>query len=558
MPPDSSSDGQNAYLAAVFKHRWIILIGLVTAAIMEVLDTTIVNVALPQMAGNLGATNQEVGWVSTGYILSNVVVLPMTAFLAGRFGRKNYLIASILIFIAASFLCGTSHSLVELVSWRICQGAGGAALLSTAQATITQIFPPKEQGVVQTVFILGIVVAPTLGPTLGGFITDNYTWSWCFFINVPIGIVSAFLVFNFLQDSPDSKVTARIDFFGIGLLTVGLGCLQFVLEEGQQDDWFQSNLILRLSFVSAVCLIILVWWQLSPKNSAPVIDFRVLRNRQLTACCCLFIALGFGLYGGTYLFPLFTQEVLGFTATETGLALLPGGIATAVAAIVCGRLLNGPRAIDPRIVIFTGLALFVGSMWALGHLTTQSGQSDTSIALIVRGFGLGCLFVPLNQVAYASIQPTQAQQASGLINLSRQLGGSFGIAILGTYLTSHIQFHRANLVNDINLGNPAALRNLSVFTAGLESHGYSAPTAARAAYGVLDGVLMRQASTMAYNDGFLLILVSFVVLAPAVLVIKRAKVKPAPESNSTPAPEPKPESDREALPVNRRPAAELL
>src|SRR5690349_14982009 len=228
--------------------RWLILLGLITAAIMEVLDTTIVNVALPQMAGNLGATQQEISWVSTGYILSNVVVLPMTAFFTERFGRRRYLTGSIVLFAVASFLCGTSHSLVELVLWRVLQGAGGAALLSTAQATIRQIFPREQQGLVQAVFLLGIIVAPTLGPTLGGWITDNYTWNWCFFINVPIGIVSIFLVFTFLQDPPGQERRAGpIDFIGIALLAVGLSCLQYVLEEGQRNDWFNDPLITRLA-----------------------------------------------------------------------------------------------------------------------------------------------------------------------------------------------------------------------------------------------------------------------------------------------------------------------
>src|SRR5579862_6272428 len=227
-----------------YQYRWIILLGLITAAIMEVLDTTIVNVALPQMAGNLGATVQEIAWVSTGYILSNVVVLPMTAFLTATFGRRNYLTASIFVFIVASFLCGTSHTLGEIVIWRVLQGAGGAALLSTAQATIRQIFPREQQGLVQAVFLLGIIVAPTLGPTLGGWITDNYTWNWCFFINVPIGLVSAFLVFTFLQDPPEMKRrTGPVDFFGILQLAVGLSCLQYLLEEGQQNDWFNDPVI---------------------------------------------------------------------------------------------------------------------------------------------------------------------------------------------------------------------------------------------------------------------------------------------------------------------------
>ena len=264
------------------QYRWIILLGLITAAIMEVLDTTIINVALPQMAGNLGATIQEIAWVSTGYILSNVVVLPMTAFFTATFGRKNYLTGSIILFVTASFLCGTSHSLGELILWRVVQGAGGAALLSTAQATLRQIFPREEQGMVQAIFILGIIVAPTLGPTLGGWITDNYNWGWCFFINVPIGIAATFLVTGFLHDPPGMrKKPQSIDWAGISLLTIGLASLQYVLEEGREKDWFNDTLIIRLSIVAGVSLAGMLWWELSPRNKHPVIDFHVLKNRDL-------------------------------------------------------------------------------------------------------------------------------------------------------------------------------------------------------------------------------------------------------------------------------------
>src|SRR6195256_3639262 len=325
-------------------HRWLILAGLITAAIMEVLDTTIINVALPQMAGNLGATQEEIGWVSTGYILSNVIFLPMTAFFAARFGRRRYLTFSIALFIVASFFCGTSSSLVELVFWRIVQGAGGAALLSTAQATLRQIFPREEQGMVQAIFMLGIIVAPTLGPTLGGWITDNYTWNWCFFINVPIGIASAFLVSTFLKDPPgQARRRGEVDWLGITLLTVGIGSLQWVLEEGNAKDWFSDKWILRFAVISAVCLIVMVWWELSSRNKHPIVNFRVLKNRDLAASIFLFVALGFGLYGGGVIFPLFTQNLLRFTPTETGLTLMPGGLATAAMAIVCGRLLNGKQ-----------------------------------------------------------------------------------------------------------------------------------------------------------------------------------------------------------------------
>jgi MFS transporter, DHA2 family, multidrug resistance protein len=505
-------------------YRWLILLGLITAAIMEVLDTTIVNVALPQMAGNLGATTTEIAWVATGYILSNVVVLPMTAFLTATFGRRNYLTASIFIFIIASFLCGVSHSLGEIVLWRILQGAGGAALLSTAQATIRQIFPREQQGLVQAVFLLGIIVAPTLGPTLGGWITDNYTWSWCFFINIPIGLVSAFLVFTFLHDPPEMRRrTGQVDFFGIGLLALGLSCLQYVLEEGQRNDWFNDPLITRLAIVSALCLAVMLWWELSPRNPSPVVDFRVLKNRTLSSGLFLFISLGFGLYGGVYLFPLFAQLLLGFTPTQTGLALLPGGIGTAISALICGRLLNGAKPlVDPRLLIFLGVGIFVFSMWRMGHLTTMAGEPDVRWALMLRGFGLGFLFTPINHAVYGGIDPRQAQQAAGLINLSRQLGGSFGLAVLGTYLNNHIELHRVVLIAHVSPGNLLAPQRLQQMVNGLIARGMAPTMAERAALAQLYQLVLRQATMLAYNDCWMLILITFACTAPAIFLLGKA------------------------------------
>jgi DHA2 family multidrug resistance protein len=519
----------------VSRYRWLILLGLITAAIMEVLDTTIINVALPQMAGNLGATQQEISWVSTGYILSNVVVLPMTAFFTERIGRQRYLVASIIIFILASVFCGTSSSLTELVVWRIIQGAGGAALLSTAQATLRQIFPREQQGMVQAIFLLGIIVAPTLGPTLGGWITDNYSWSWCFFINVPIGIISAFLVSTFLKDPPDQmRRRGEVDWLGITLLTVGIGSLQWVLEEGNSKDWFSDKWILRFAILSGICLVLMVWWELSSRNKHPVVNFRVLKNRELAASIFLFVALGFGLYGGVFIFPLFTQSLLHFTPTETGLALMPGGIATAVTAVICGILLNGPRPkVDPRVLIAIGVALFIVSMWDLGHLTTDAGEADVRFALIIRGAGLGFLFTPINNVAYASLKPSEAQQASGLINLSRQLGGSFGIAILATYVTVHTQIHRVDLLANVYPGNPLVDQRLRMLTATLVAHGYGPDAAQRGAMALLDQETMRQASMLSYNDAWMLLLLTFICVAPAILLLRkpRGRTAPPPEAH---------------------------
>jgi DHA2 family multidrug resistance protein len=523
----AAARAERAAAAAAFvrQYRWLILLGLITAAIMEVLDTTIINVALPQMAGNLSATQEEIGWVSTGYILANVIFLPMTAFFASRFGRRRYLTASIILFIVASFFCGTSHTLAALVFWRILQGAGGAALLSTAQATLRQIFPQEEQGLVQAVFLLGIIVAPTLGPTLGGWITDNYTWNWCFFINLPIGVASVFLVSSFLRDPPDQKAHAgEVDWLGIALLTVGIGCLQYVLEEGNSKDWFEDALILRLAIVAAISIIAMLWWELHPKNTHPVVNFRVLKNRTLSSSLFLFIALGFGLYGGVFLFPLFAQGILHFTPTETGLVMLPGGVATGISALFCGAMLNGktPKA-DPRALIGFGVLLFAISMWMMGHLTSAAGADDVRTALLVRGFGLGFLFVPINAAAYSAIKPSEAQQAAGLINLSRQLGGAFGIALLANQVAKQTQIHRVDLIASLPAGSPLVDERIRLLTAGFASRGMDALHAKAMALSVLNGQVQQQAAMLSFNDAWIFVLVVFALVSPSIFLLGKPK-----------------------------------
>lgn len=510
--------------------RWFILFGLITAAVMEVLDTTIVNVALPQMAGNLGVTREEVAWVSTSYILANVIVLPMTAFFTETFGRKRYLTFSIILFIAASVLCGTATTLGQLVLWRLLQGAGGAALLSTAQATLRQIFPREEQGLVQAIFLLGVIVAPTLGPTLGGYITDNASWHWCFFINLPIGIISAFLVVTFLHDPPATARRARgVDWLGIGLLIVGVGALQYVLEEGNLRDWFASDLLVYLATSSVIATTALVWWLLSPRNRHPVIDLRVLRNRDLVASIVLFIVLGFGLYGGVLIFPLFTQSLLGFSPTQTGLAMMPGGVATAVMALLCGRLLTGDKPlVDPRALILCGMALMLVAMWTMGHLSTMAGEADARYALLIRGAALGLLFTPINNVAFGNLRPEEAQQASGLINLARQLGGSLGIAALGAYLTRHIAYHRADLMTNLSPGNPIFAQRFDGLVATLSAQGLTLADAQHRALAILDGTMMRQAAMLAYNDAWMLLLISFICVAPAVFLLRKPQSRRGP------------------------------
>lgn len=509
-------------LAQVARYRWFILVGLIMAAIMEVLDTTIVNVSLPQMAGNLGATSEEIGWVSTGYILSNVVVLPLTAWLASRFGRKRYLSASILIFVIASFFCGTSGSLQGLVFWRIVQGAGGAALLSTAQATIREIFPKEQQGLVQAIYVLGIIIAPTLGPTVGGWITDNFSWHWNFLINLPIGMISFFLVYSFLEDSEFTMHSHKVDWLGIGLLAVGLGCVQYVLEEGNAKAWLESPAIVYPLAIALVTLPLFVWWELSPRNPVPAVNLRVMKNRDLAAALILFVTLGFGLYGGVFIYPMFAQNVMHLTPTATGLSLLPGGIATGFAAMMCGRFLGGPKPLfEPRVAIVAGLFIYTGTMFAMAHLPSNAGLDDVRTALLYRGLGLGLLFVPINLAAFSTLKGAEIAQGAAMLNLCRQLGGSLGIAALASFVTQKVASSRADLVTNVFTGNPALTGRVEAIAHGLGARGMSESLTHQAAYGIVDRSLMIEAATQAYNSGFILIGVVTVIASPAILALRK-------------------------------------
>jgi len=527
--PESAPPAASSQAAAptdmspeVSAARWWIMLGLIMAAALEILDTTVVNVALPQMSGNLGATTDEIAWVSTGYILANVIVLPMTAWLSGRFGRKRYLMASILIFNIARFMCGLSGSLGEIIFWRLIQGAGGAALISTAQSTIVEIFPRSQIATVQSIFGLGLIVTPTLGPLLGGYITDNYSWRTIFFIHVPLAVASLTLVGLFLQDSLHQKRVNTVDVWGIIMLAAGMGSLQYVLEEGERYDWFSDPTIAKLAVVAAVALVGFVWWELSPRNKAPILDLRVLKDRGLSASVLLGLVLGFGLYGGVFIYPLFVQTILGFTPTATGLALLPGGIMTAVAVIFCGRVLQ--KGFDARILILVGMFVYMGSMWMLGHLTTQSGQSDTQAGLMVRGFGLGLVFIPISTVAFAGLRGAQIAQGSALYNLMRQLGGSFGIAVLNTYIVHMTAFHRAELVANLHPGDATFQARLNGAAGALVARGgYSFTSAQAAALHLLDRTVQAQAMTMAYNNAFILLGLTFLLALPAVLLLRRPK-----------------------------------
>lgn len=481
--------------------RIIIMLTIMAATLMEVLDTSIVNVALPNMMGNLGATLDQVGWVATGYIISNVIVLPLTGWLSDYFGRKHYLTGSVVIFTFASFGCGISSSLWMLVAFRVLQGAGGAAFLSTAQATLIEIFPKERRGFAQAMFGIGVIAAPTLGPTLGGYITDRYSWPWIFFINVPIGILATVLTMLYVPNSPVAGKKRNADFVGIALLALGLGSLQTVLERGEAEDWFQTNYIVALTLLSVVGILLFVWWELRPGNRNPAVDLRIVKDRNLSAGTLYAFALGFVLYGGVFVLPQFLQNVQSHTAEQTGLILLPGGLATAAMMPIVGKLTG---KIDTRLIIGTGMCIFIASMFQFNTRLSLNMEDQTLYwPLILRGAGIGLQFVPLSLVALGTLAPQQVAQGSGFYNLFRQLGGSFGIAILATLVDKRSHFHTQRLGERISLyNNPTQQRLASLQHNLVAVHGMSVPSAHGAALGLLDHTVMVQSYVLTYMDVF--------------------------------------------------------
>jgi MFS transporter, DHA2 family, multidrug resistance protein len=480
--------------------RAIITLAVMAATLMEVLDTSIVNVALPDMMGNLGATLDQIGWVSTGYIISNVIVLPLTGWLSDYFGRKRYLTYSVILFTVASFGCGTSHTLSELIFWRVLQGAGGAAFLSTAQATMLEIFPPRLQGIGQAMFGVGVIVAPTIGPTVGGLITDRYSWPWIFFINLPIGVVAAVLTMLFVPDSRAAGARRGADFVGIGFLALGLGSLQTVLERGEQDNWFRSGMIVNLAALSLIGICLFIAWELHPANQHPAVNLRVLANRNLAAGAVYGFTLGFSLYGGVFVLPQFLQNLQTHTAEQTGMLLFPGGLATALMMPVVGLL---TRRLDARLLMSVGLCLVITSMFQFASrltLTTADGAIFWPLAL--RGAGIGLQFVPLSLVALGTLPPRQVAEGTGLFNLFRQLGGSLGIALLATLVDRRLHFHYARLGEHLTLYRPETQQRLAQIQDGLMARGLTADQARAGAYELLNGTLMQQAAVMTYSDVF--------------------------------------------------------
>src|SRR6478735_8386646 len=477
-----------------YKYKYLIAIAVTLAAMLELIDTSIVNVAIPHMMGNLGATLDEISWVSTGYIIANVIVIPLSSWLSGYFGRKRYLTGSILIFVAASFFCGAASSLGGLVFWRVVQGLGGGALLSTAQATLFEAFPPHEVGIGQAMFGVGVMVGPTLGPTLGGWIVDNYNWPWIFYINVPLGIIAAMMVMTYVHDAEHQERAETIDVTGFLLLATCVGSLQFMLEKGERYDWFDSRLVTGLAIVSAASFILLIWRELTAKE--PIINFRVLKSRQLAAGVSIAAVLGLALFGSIFILPIFLQNLHGLTANQTGMVILPGAIASAVTMAFVGKNAN---KLDARVTVTIGTVLFFIAMWMLARMTLVSGPSETFWPLILRGVGLGLIFVPLTSSTMAELEVNELAQGTGMFNLTRQLGGSLGIAIMATLLTRFTSEKKALLTEHLTTMDPTSLGRLDQITPGLLARGMNPVMAKQQALMLLAKQVQAQASVLAFS-----------------------------------------------------------
>ncbi|HSU12844.1 DHA2 family efflux MFS transporter permease subunit [Longimicrobium sp.] len=503
-----------------YAHRYLIAAAVSVASMLQVIDTSIVNVAIPNMMGSLGATIDEISLVSTGYIVASVIVIPLTGWLGDYFGRRRYFAGSILLFTAASFFCGTARSLDALVVWRIIQGVGGGALLSTSQAILYEAFPKEEVGKGLALWGLGVMVGPTLGPTLGGWLTDNWSWPWIFFINVPLGIIAALMVMAYVRDSAGGGASRgqRVDWTGIVLLTVSVGALQWMLERGERYDWFDSRLVIGLLVVSVAGGATLVWRELTVKH--PVIDFRLLKQVQFTVGTIMGIILGAGLMGSVFVLPIFLQSNLHMTAWQTGIVLLPGALATAVAMTVVGRLSS---QMDNRILVVVGTALFGWAMWDLSHLTTQSGPHDFFWPLILRGFGLGLMFIPLTNLTMAEVSQADMSQASGLYNFFRQLGGSFSIAVMASALTRFTMEKYAVLVPHISLYDAATRQRIDGMAAAMTARGMDPFTAHKQAIAMLMRSVQAQASVLAFEKIYLLSGAILVVSAPLLLLFRTGR-----------------------------------
>lgn len=501
-------------------YKWPITITVMIATIMSALDMSIVNVAMPHIQGTLGASVEEIAWVSTGYILSSVVLMPITALISSRFGRKRFYIAAVLLFTGASMMCGMAWDLRSMVIFRMIQGIGGGALIPIAQAILRETYLPHEQAMAMSIYGLGIILGPAIGPTLGGWLTDNYSWPWIFYINVPVGIINILMIMKFIKDPPYLiREKGHLDLAGLLFLIAGLGALQIMLEKGNQKDWFSSDFIFSLAIIAAMGLILFIWRELTTEH--PAVNLKILRDINFSSATFLGGILGMGLMGSLFLVPLLLQELLQYTAFETGLALLPRSIAMAVAMPIGGRIYN---KLGPRIMVGSGLIMNSISFYQLSCLSLDVGYWDLFFPQFLQGIGFGFIFVSLSTAALASIDKRLMTAATGLYNVTRQVFGSIGIALSATLLTQGINSYRALLIKNITYSRGIIRETLQGLAWMLNLRGADPGNIPVMSMKMLDGMVMQQSVMLAYNHVFFLTALVFLFALPLLILVKDAQL----------------------------------
>lgn len=509
-------------MAKFSADKIIVIFTVVSAALLQLIDTSIVNVSLTQMMGNLGASFEEIGWVITGYAVSNVIMITLSGWMSAKFGRKYYFAGSIILFTVASVFCGTSTNVWELVAFRVIQGIGGGGLLSTAQAILIETFPKEELGLANAIYGVGVIVGPAIGPTLGGYITDNMSWQWIFFINIPFGILATVLTLTYVKEPKDKMAASKMDWGALFLLIAAIGALQIVMEKGQSEDWFETRYITVLSVIAFFAGIIFIWREMTVKD--PVVNLRLFKNRSFATGTLFNFVLGFGLYGTTLIIPIFCQNLLGFTAMQTGLIMLPGSLATAVMMPIVGVLLK-KNLVHPAVYAGLGLILFFLFSFDMGFLNTQIGEHDFFWPLIIRGIAMGLIFIPLTTISLANLQGKEIPQGTALSNMVRQLGGSIGIAAITTFISRRTVMHYSNLSENITLIDPVAQERVKTIAGGLISKGYDPASATKGAYGMIARIINQQATFLTYRDLFLYLGLFFLFLIPLLLMFRNKKKK---------------------------------
>ena len=508
-------------------NPWLIAFSVMPATFMEVLDTSVANVALPHIAGSLSATPEEATWVLTSYLVSNAIILPAAAWLGAIFGRKRLLLTCIVLFTLASAVCGAAPSLGLLVFARVLQGVGGGALQPIAQAVLLESFPPARRGVAMATYGMGVVVAPILGPTLGGWITENYTWRWVFYINLPVGLVAILMAEAFIEDPPYIRRSGwgRIDYFGFGLMAIGLATLQVMLDRGQEDDWFSAVWVRWFAVISVVSLIAFIIRELRAEH--PIVDLRILRNRNFAVGTLLITMLGMILYSMVAMLPLFLQILMGYSALLSGLAITPRGLGALLTNVVVGRLIG---FIDGRVLIAVGFVLVGGSGFIFSHMNLQIAMSNVVWANFLNGVGTALIFVSLATTTMGTLRNEQMGNATGIFNLMRNIGGSIGIAGMATFLDRWTQSHQAILVSHLTPYDPAYQQWLNTAQAGLKTQ-VGGVAAGPKALGLLYNVLGQQARLLAFMDNFRVVSYLSLLAVPLVLLFKKAKGRTAPPAH---------------------------